>query len=475
MSQFLFIESNTNVLSAGSDNLYSMEYEGAGQIALYFKTVRDAQESSVKVVLDVESGKEQEAIRRMSEQLTTRDKVLLYSNVTLDTNNKKADNTIIQESASYASRFVTSVASITHSPTDAASGLPVGGEAGQYLKKDSATDYDASWDNVNTLYIDVRNTSGGTLTKGTPVHATDVTGEIADVIAARADTASAMPATYVLNEELADNATGQAIIVGEITGVDTSSFSAGDKIYVAATGGFTNVKPTGTNLIQNLGVVTKSNSNTGSGVVLGAGRSNDVPNIQEDYIWVGNASGVATPTAISSAVDTHVGPWVTSSGRFQFDTADVNKTIACGSPYGPIGYYLWYQAMFDTVSSGTVDTTTQSLSSVYQNYGGLRMPSTKKVSVDLMVRNANATTYSKDMRLQVWSFSLESSSATVTMTLRADQTFTTPGNTYPANVSVTTTSTISADDYIMVFVAADSITLSGTGYIYGTMQLELTT
>lgn len=296
MSQFLFIQSNTNVLSASSDNLYSMEYEGAGQIALYFKTVKDAQESSVKVVLDVESGKEQEAIRRISEQLTTRDKVLLYSNVTLDTNNKKADNTIIQESASYASRFVTSVASITHSPTDATSGLPVGGEAGQYLKKDSATDFDVSWDNIHTLYINVRNTSGGTLAKGTPVHAVDVTGEVADVIAARADTPSAMPATYVLNEEVANNAIGQAIIVGEITGVDTSLFSPGDKVYVGSTGGFTNIKPTGTNLIQNLGVVTKSNANTGSGVVLGAGRSNDIPNIPENYIWVGNASGVATPT-----------------------------------------------------------------------------------------------------------------------------------------------------------------------------------
>jgi hypothetical protein len=474
MSKFIFIRTATDFASFDAQELMTATYVSSGAVLLTFRTYKDGEETTAGVELAVTAGYEKEAAKDISSQAGSSRGDMLYSNISLGPKEKVKTGSSPEQQPSFASTYVTAVTSITFAATAASSGLPAGGEAGQYLVKDSDTDYDASWSNVTTIYTTVRNTSGGALDKGTPVHAVGVTGEVADVIAARADTASAMPATYVLNEDLANNASGQAIIVGEITGVDTSSFAAGDKVYVGSTGGFTNVKPTGTDLIQNLGVVTKSNANTGSGVVLGAGRSNDVPNIPENYIWIGNASGVATPTAISSAVDTHVGPWVTTAGRLQFDTADVNQTIACGSAYGPVGYYLWFQAMFTTVSSGTIDTTTQVLSSVYQNYGGLRMPSTKKVSVDMMIRNANSTTYSKDMRLQIWSFALESSSSTVTMTLRADQTFTTPGNTYPANVTATTTSAISEDEYIFVFVAADNITLSGTGYIYATMQLELT-
>ena len=153
-------------------------------------------------------------------------------------------------------------------------------------------------ENATRLVQTVKNVSGGRLEKGTPVHAivNGASGNLAYVIAARADTASAMPATFVLNETLDDEAEGEAIITGLISGVDTSDFSAGDVIYVGETGGYTNTKPTGTNLIQNLGIVLKRHASNGSGIVYGSGRSNDVPNIPEGYGWLGNASGVATPT-----------------------------------------------------------------------------------------------------------------------------------------------------------------------------------
>ena len=151
------------------------------------------------------------------------------------------------------------------------------------------------------IVVTAKNVSGGTLAKGTPVHAvTPVSsGQQVEVIAARADTPSAMPATLVLNEELADEEEGEAIVVGLIQNVDTSSFSSGDIIYVGETGGYTNTKPTGDNLIQNLGVVVKSNASSGSGIVYGSGRTNDVPNIETGYAWIGNASKVATPTLLA--------------------------------------------------------------------------------------------------------------------------------------------------------------------------------
>jgi hypothetical protein len=151
------------------------------------------------------------------------------------------------------------------------------------------------------IVVTAKNVSGGTLAKGTPVHAvTPVSaGQQVEVIAARADTPSAMPATLVLNEELADEEEGEAIVVGLIQNVDTSSFSSGDIIYVGETGGYTNTKPTGDNLIQNLGVVVKSHASSGSGIVYGSGRTNDVPNIETGYAWIGNASKVATPTLLA--------------------------------------------------------------------------------------------------------------------------------------------------------------------------------
>ena len=147
-------------------------------------------------------------------------------------------------------------------------------------------------ENAVRLVQTVKNVSGGLLEKGTPVHAVldGASGNLAYVIAARADTPSAMPATFVLNEDLDDEAEGEAIITGLLQGVDTDAFTPGDVVYVGATGGYTNVKPTGLNLIQNLGIVLKSHPSNGSGIVYGAGRSNDVPNLKPGYIFIGTAT-----------------------------------------------------------------------------------------------------------------------------------------------------------------------------------------
>lgn len=211
----------------------------------------------------------------------------------------------IQEILSIKSIIRTTPPTFTD-PSSGGASLPTGGVATQVLTKQSATDGDADWEYPDTLYVLVRNTSGSDLDKGTPVHATGVTGDVADVIVADASSAAAMPATYILNEDTLNNEQGLAIISGVITDVDTSSFSPGDKVYVAAGGGFTNVKPTGTNLIQNLGVVTKSNASTGSGVIYGAGRSNDVPNLPTGKFFIGSASNTqesayTLPTADGSA------------------------------------------------------------------------------------------------------------------------------------------------------------------------------
>ena len=154
---------------------------------------------------------------------------------------------------------------------------------------------DASQD-ADDLIIPVKNDFGATIAKGTPVYAKGVLGEQILIAPASASDATRMPAIAILNEELTANSGGEAIVSGRIKNVNTLGFIAGRTVYVGADGGYTQTKPTGSNLIQNLGVVGKVNATEGEGVIIGSGRANDVPNITENYLWVGNSDGVATAT-----------------------------------------------------------------------------------------------------------------------------------------------------------------------------------
>jgi len=140
------------------------------------------------------------------------------------------------------------------------------------------------------------------VSKGDPIYLNgyNIGLSLTEAYRARVDNQALMPAFGVADADYTSGTAGYIIEAGELKAIDTSSFSAGDTLYVAPTGGLTNVKPTGTNLIQNVGVVARVNANNGVIVVSTIGRSNDVPNIEDGKLWVGNASGVATPTLASS-------------------------------------------------------------------------------------------------------------------------------------------------------------------------------
>jgi len=299
-----------DLFAAPVDNLANVT-STEGLVTLYFKdgnsftaltggttNVRGYEYAQVELTTNV--GSEQSVVRELGRLLTQIQR------------GERTTITIDVPEGTYSIPGVTGINAIkrfddlTTLTTDPASTIPPNGLTDQVLTKASDTNGDVEWSYTNTLYITVRNTAGVDLDKGTPVHATGVTGTTPDVIVADASSAAAMPATYVLNEDILNGDSGLAIITGVIEGVDTSSFSPGDVVYVASGGGFTNVKPTGTNLIQNLGVVTKSNANTGSGVVYGAGRSNDVPNLPTGKFFIGSASNTTEsaytlPTADGSA------------------------------------------------------------------------------------------------------------------------------------------------------------------------------
>jgi len=152
-----------------------------------------------------------------------------------------------------------------------------------------------------SIVLTVKNVSGGSLSPGTLVRvaptATPPSGNVLEVDIADNSSASTMPAIGIITDTIADQAEGDCVAFGRASGFSTSGYTEGDPIWVGTSGTFTGTKPTGTALIQRVGQVIKVHATNGSIEVFGAGRSNDVPNIPQDQLWLGNSSGVATPTA----------------------------------------------------------------------------------------------------------------------------------------------------------------------------------
>jgi hypothetical protein len=216
-----------------------------------------------------------------------------------------------------------------------ASGLnypAIDGIAGQVIETDGAGNL--FFGNLDTIVENVKNVSGYTLYKGTPVHATGsgTSGNLVGVIAASASVASTMPATFILAQTLTAGAEGLGIISGLITGVNTSAFKNGQVIYVGASGGYTNVAPTGSNLIQNLGIITKVHPTNGGGVVLGAGRANATPNLLNGQIFYGVENrSVARPLAdiVSGSIFNYTGSFSgDGSSLTNITVSEVNTVTA---------------------------------------------------------------------------------------------------------------------------------------------------
>jgi hypothetical protein len=113
-----------------------------------------------------------------------------------------------------------------------------------------------------------------------------------------------MPAIGIASSTITDSAAGTVVMSGKITAMNTDTWAVGDSLYVSTTAGtLTATKPTGvTAQIQKVAQVVVDDVSAGIIQVFGAGRTNDVPNIAQDNIWIGNASGVATSTPIGNGL-----------------------------------------------------------------------------------------------------------------------------------------------------------------------------
>lgn len=185
----------------------------------------------------------------------------------------------------------------------AGTGVPSGGDKYELLRKINADDHNTEWAFADRVTIEVRFDEA--VSKGDPVYVSGYNNGQDRITVGKADASdsSKMPSIGLATANYSQNDNGQATCIGSLEDVNTqvspNDFQEGDVLYVKAGGGLTNVKPTGTNLIQNVGKVGRRQQNNGEIVVMAIGRSNDVPNIPNGQAWIGNSSGVATPTTLA--------------------------------------------------------------------------------------------------------------------------------------------------------------------------------
>ena len=155
--------------------------------------------------------------------------------------------------------------------------------------------------NATQLQFTALNSTGSTITKGSAVY---VSGHTTETQVAPADNSASasMPAFGIVSDDILNGATGTVIISGEVSGINTASFSIGDELYVGTAGALTATKPTGTALIQKIAKVTKAAA-SGELLVIGAGRTNDLPNLPDGNIWIGDSSGVPQDKTLTAGTN----------------------------------------------------------------------------------------------------------------------------------------------------------------------------
>jgi hypothetical protein len=160
------------------------------------------------------------------------------------------------------------------------------------------------------VIVDGHNQTGGVLSKGTPVYVSGTHSSGKPLLtAADADGAGTYPAIGLVDADIANGADGCVMLSGILTNVNTSTYSSGDALYLSTTAGvLTSTRPTAaTEKVQKVGIVTRVHATSGSILIIGAGRTNDINNELVALIGSGDRNavdlGTFTGTTISDNTD----------------------------------------------------------------------------------------------------------------------------------------------------------------------------
>ena len=114
---------------------------------------------------------------------------------------------------------------------------------------------------------EVKNVSGSTIAKGDPVYVTGFSTKTT-VAKSLGNTLATFPVIGLATTAITNGSDGVVIVSGVFSNVNTSSYTAGNILYVATAGGLTATQPTtGSGAV---GLVLKANATTGVILVLGS-------------------------------------------------------------------------------------------------------------------------------------------------------------------------------------------------------------
>lgn len=205
--------------------------------------------------------------------------------------------------------------------------------------------------------------AGEVLAKGDVVYISGISGNTTVVSKADADDPAKMPAFGVVSIGGNQNANVEVVTFGTLSGLNTSTFTEGDEIFVSNTAGaYTNSAPTGeTSALQKIGKITRADSN-GSIKVIGAGRSNATPNLNDGNIFIGNASNQATTASLNTKIEDYLDA---GSSTPNFTTANITT-----GTIGTLTVSTEATIPYDNSISGLTATNVQSAISELNNLLG---------------------------------------------------------------------------------------------------------
>ena len=195
------------------------------------------------------------------------------------------------------------------------------GTTNLYSKQPNATTDDVTFNTVTADFFGVQHFTAKAreaISAGQPVYISGHSGNTPEVMVADFDDPAKMPAFGIASADIANNNNGSISTYGDLKQIDTTgtaegeTWAVGDELYVNNSK-LTNTRPTGSSeAVQKIAKIIRVQQNNGQLFLMGAGRTNDIPNLTTGNVFIGNGSGY-DKRALTSADVTNSAGYITAS------------------------------------------------------------------------------------------------------------------------------------------------------------------
>lgn len=182
---------------------------------------------------------------------------------------------------------------------------------------------------ADSVHAQGRNVTGSTITSGSAVYISgyNIGADLIQITDADANLTATMPAVGVVQGDITNGSNGHIVISGQVHDIDTSGTTIGDDLYVSETAGeLTATKPQNGAEVQKMAVVLRVHATLGIIDVVGAGRSNDLPNLASDTAWIGDTNGVPAEVTVTTYAQTILDDADAATARATLETISISSS-----------------------------------------------------------------------------------------------------------------------------------------------------